>query len=186
MTDATFAVGVAATVVTIGANAIRSDALLRAANLAGAVLWFAHFSMMGAEGAVISLAFAVLVVSLTLAGHGGAVRGVIMLQAAASAVMLAVSPGAVNALALIAGLAMNAALSLFSGTRMTVMIAGAQVLWLAFAIVSGSLPALVANVLALCALVGRGFRSVKAETEVRNFAKRHGLSLFECLKRFRF
>jgi hypothetical protein len=152
-------VGFAALGTTAFGFTIREDRLLQKVNLAGCVLWMAHFGMLGALVASGMMLLAIVMIgSAVLKIEKVSVwawRGnLALLPLVALAIMLGLlEPGTFAPV--LAGFLINTGVARCTGWKMTALVALGAALWATTGLIEGSWPAIAANVLNLCALTLR-------------------------------
>lgn len=156
-------VGIVAVLVGIVSLASKNDAKLRLLNLVCVSLWVVHYILLSAWPA----AFAMLLsIPSVVAGMIGSFRlGVLSNLLLVGQLLLTVfhGPTVKTSMPPFASLLMGVAVSFLAGWRMTLLLIVAQVFWMVYGGVIGSLPVIVSSSLMTMSLVFRWLRPAKPE-----------------------
>ncbi len=154
-------IGYLALVITLVSFSLAKDEDLQKLNLVGCLLWAFHFGAMGQVSATIMLMLASLMVGSSLAGLKNLTNMAwifnILLIPVMSMMILSGGAGWFAILPVLGGFFINTGVSRCSGNGMTITIMIGLIVWIIAAVMMGSIPAIIANLLNLVALIVREF-----------------------------
>lgn len=145
--------------VTLVSFSLAKDGNLQKLNLAGCLLWAVHFGAMGEWSAFIMLLVASSMVGSSIAGRKSLTNAVwmfnILLIPVMSMMILGGGAGWFAILPVLGGFFINTGVAKCSGNGMTFTIMAGLIIWVVAAVMMGSVPAILANLLNLAALIVR-------------------------------
>ena len=160
-------IGYLGLIVTLVSFSLAKDENLQIINLVGCLLWAVHFGVMEEWSAFVMLLVASGMVGSSIAGDKALTNALwmfnILLIPVMSMMILGGGAGWYAILPVLGGFFINTGVAKCSGNGMTFTIMAGLIVWVVAAVMMGSLPAILANLLNLAALIIREcFRMRKA------------------------